>query len=461
MNFRSGGFVGIITVLGIAITTFLLLHSSQSILLALIMFFFSALMSLVKQSQESRKFGFSYLLLGNFWITLGFVLIFFISPIIILSTNVIISREFENYDWKSGLGNAVLLGALALFSLTFGDYLIQSRQKRNYLVQYLENREVSMARTWVLVSIATIAYLVYISQKTGLKGIITTRQYDAIQGLEFGIGYLKDAPIFCLGIFLVNFLAEKFKAKKTISVGVLFWISLSCVYLIPYLSKGSRSIFVYILVVVLIMQLIFSEQRLKKRTFIVLLIVLPLLIVSPRIYRSATDLSVSKITEGYSAQSVLETFTGPDTQMAPALSILHQNLNQKVSYQYGKSYLAALGKPIPRTLWPSKPEEFDTGLNRNLFPSIYRYYGVSFSAVSEPLVNFGLAGVVFFFTLLGSFNAYLRNRLDKRSIRNVFVYSWIVAFMFILARGNLTTDYHRVVFPLMAGLLVLRKKKTF
>jgi oligosaccharide repeat unit polymerase len=451
----------LVTSVGICLSIYLLLTDLSKNLGISFLFLLCAIFSSGFQLRiEKKKRNVSYFLFGNFWITISFVLIFMVSPAIILTTRVSISQNFENYPWKLGLGNSIMLGSLALFSLTLGSTWSRKNVKNSSSLEQ-SVYTVSMIRSSILLILATSIYLVYMNQTVGLQGIFYTRQLNVVNNSTTGIGYFKDSPIFCLGILVANFAASKYlpgKVNKFRNTIILIFIF---IYLIPYFSRGSRSIFIYIGLVVYLMHLSFQSRMIRKRIFFVILIILPLLIVSPRLYRTGTEVSFAAIKNGYSIQKILETVTGPDVQMAPALSILYQNLGNKVPYEYGRSYVAALGKPVPRVLWPTKPAEFDTGVNENLFPLTYRFYGVAFSCISEPLVNFGLIGVVLFFILLGKFNSYLIHKLDSRNFRQVFIFSWIVAFMFVLARGNLSTDYHRILFPLVAGLTVIKKTKPF
>jgi oligosaccharide repeat unit polymerase len=174
-------------------------------------------------------------------------------------------------------------------------------------------------------------------------------------------------------------------------------------------------------------------------------------------YRQTTTEFTEVGGKAFSMTNIAETFTKEDTAMAPTLSILIDNLGTNIPYQYGLSYLNLVSKPIPRSLWHGKPIEFDTQMMRILFPK-YAAVGVgfAFSAISEPLVNFGVAGVIFFFFLLGILNAKLLRKLSQTpSPLFLFLNAWTAGFMFVLIRGNLSVDFQRAVFPLFSGLIVL------
>jgi hypothetical protein len=97
---------------------------------------------------------------------------------------------------------------------------------------------------------------------------------------------------------------------------------------------------------------------------------------------------------------MLDTFTGAVTAMAPTLSILVSSVGSQIPFQFGTSYLDLITKPIPRPLFPNKGLPFDTQMKNAIFPSTASQgMRFSFSATSEPHVNFEVMGVVVLFFL--------------------------------------------------------------
>ena len=86
--------------------------------------------------------------------------------------------------------------------------------------------------------------------------------------------------------------------------------------------------------------------RLKKVQIIAGLLVLPLLIVGPRLYRfDVQGVSANFVSQSYKLPNLVETLTQEDLAMAPALSILeYQKRAGNVETYWGKSYLNALLK---------------------------------------------------------------------------------------------------------------------
>jgi len=111
-------------------------------------------------------------------------------------------------------------------------------------------------------------------------------------------------------------------------------------------------------------------------------------------------------------------------------------------HRYGMSYLEGLRRSIPNVL-PKMSESgrqkgkeesmYDTEAISNMVPSDWLTYriardkfdrgeGVGFSAIAEPYLNFGVAGVVFFFILLG----YLFGQAERRSL---IYYPYLLLFL--------------------------------
>ena len=49
-----------------------------------------------------------------------------------------------------------------------------------------------------------------------------------------------------------------------------------------------------------------------------------------------------------------------------------QVVPDRLGYAYGSTYAAALGRPIPRVFWPTKPESADAGVMHVLWPELWR-----------------------------------------------------------------------------------------
>lgn len=393
----------------------------------------------------------------TFWITISISMIFFLTPLLTIYGRSNEAPPFQDWNWEVTYGSTLMLGSIALFALLLGsiktDYvrIKESIFPRGVFWKYNINQLTST----LLIIYGVLGYLVWIKGQGGIGSIFSNRNQLQTQGFTFSNGYLYDSLLVATGV-LTSLLARK-RSLGSVKPGI---IELGIVLtMLPYIARGDRSVFLYTLTVVSLIYALTSRTiRIRFKTKITILVLIPLLVVVPRIYRHSDAFSLSDIASGYSAASITETLTGLDTAMVPALTILRSQLGTNVDYQLGKSYLRGIFKPLPRAIWKNKPIEFDRQLNVALFPRTSQQVGFSFSGLSEPLVNFGLIGVIAFFFILGKLENRIISFRKAIDLRRIIILAWASGFMFILIRGNLSTDYQRLMFPLIPALIAIRKQ---
>lgn len=403
---------------------------------------------------------------GNVWVLASLLLIFLVSPMVRNLTNAQLPLVFARRDTETYTNQVNLLASIAILSTILGSRILIKR--RTEISQIGKFQPLQSFKPSVGISIALFIFWIAIylfwafSQGNPFAAVFGTRTSQRSFGVIKNNGYLIDSLYGALGVITAWLAYSICENKKQHTKRIL---PICLVFLVPSFLQGDRSKSVFFLVVISII-LIGRNRKLKKSHILISLVLIPLIIVAPRVYRQSQD-HVTKIrSAAFSFSNIVDTLTKEDTAMAPALAILLNDLGSNIPLQYGKSYLNLFTKPIPRTLWPGKPIEFDTQMMRILFPT-YAASGVgfAFSAISEPLVNFGLIGVVLFFFGIGILNRFNLERLTNgRSSISVFLNAWLSGFMFVLIRGNLSVDFQRAVFPLVSGLVVLyfsdaRRKK--
>lgn len=403
---------------------------------------------------------------GNVWVLASLLLIFLVSPMVRYFSNTQLPLVFARRDTETYMNQVNSLASIAILSTILGSrILLQSRTEIGPVgnLQPFQSFKPSVGLSIALFIFWMALYLYWaISQGNPFAAIFGSRSSQRSFGVIKSNGYLVDSLYGALGI-ITAWLAYSIRENKNQLTKKLLPVCL--VFVVPSFLQGDRSKSVFFIVVIAI---IFTgwNKKIKKSHFLIALILIPLIVVAPRVYRQSQD-QITKIgSAAFSVTNIVDTLTQEDTAMAPTLAILLNDLGSNIPLQYGKSYLNLVAKPIPRTLWPGKPVEFDTQMMRILFPT-YAASGVgfAFSAISEPLVNFGLIGVVLFFVGIGIFNRLNLERLTKvHSSVSIFFNAWIAGFMFVLIRGNLSVDFQRAVFPLVSGLVVLyfghaRRKK--
>lgn len=430
-------------------------HDSQ--LPAIVLLFLSSLLACREIFSEVNSPFNSAIGNGNVWALVSLLLIFVLSPTIRFITKTQLPLVFASRDTETNINQVYCLASVAIFSVVLGNRVLLNKPNRTQAAQNIlihRGGRPSMTLSIFVVTFWLLLYVYWaISKGNPIIAIFGSRNSQQAVGIIKSNGYLVDSLYGALGV-LTAWLAY---AVGCSNKRLIFKISLSCLlFVIPSFLQGDRSKFIYHLIVIAII-LTSSSKKIKRRYLLVALFLVPILIVAPRVYRQSNADIANIGSSAFSINNITETFTKEDTAMAPALSILLNNLSTNIRYQYGLSYLNLVAKPIPRALWPGKPLEFDTQMMRVLFPK-YAAAGVgfAFSAISEPLVNFGIFGVISFFFVLGLINRKMFGiMIQGSSAKSIFVNAWIAGFMFVLIRGNLSVDFQRALFPLISGFAVL------
>jgi hypothetical protein len=157
---------------------------------------------------------------------------------------------------------------------------------------------------------------------------------------------------------------------------------------------------------------------------------------------------------------------GQDTAMARNMAIEVRTVPAGLPYVYGRSYLGALARPVPRQLWPgSKPRSADEELNSALlFRELGIPAGFAFSFFGEPYYNGGVLGVVLVSALVG----FGSRRFFEHTFRageplrhsTLTLYAASLPMIIVYMRGGLGVDYQRHVFVTLPLLVVLRMART-
>ncbi len=417
----------------------------------------SALLAIREIVNSIRNPSSSAIANGNVWVLASLLLIFLVSPLVRNLSDAQLPLVFARRDTETYMNQVNSLASIAILSTILGSrILLQSRTKISQVgyLQPFRSFKPSIGVSIVVFIFWIALYFYWAGNQTDtLEAIFGSRSSQRSIGVIKSNGYLVDSLYGAFGV-ITAWLAYSVRendyqlTKKLLPVCLIF--------VVPSFFQGDRSKMVFFIVVISII-LTGSNRKVKKSHMLIALILIPLIVVAPRVYRQSQDQLSNLGSAAFSLTNIVDTFTQEDTAMAPALAILLNDLGSKIPFQYGKSYINLVAKPIPRTLWPEKPVEFDTQMMRVLFPT-YAASGVgfAFSAISEPLVNFGLIGVLFFFVGIGILNRFNLERLKKgQSSGSVFLNAWLAGFMFVLIRGNLSVDFQRAVFPLASGLVAL------
>lgn len=431
-----------------------IVFSELIILISILQFLY---LSKGKDSQEPRKWIFN----PNAWLVFSFSMIFLIAPFVRRIGAIELPYVFSIRNWSENVGNANVLCAISITSLTLGNMLasniLNKRPSRRLNVNHLKLNRPNQFLSIFLSIFWLILFFLWVRDQGGiLTAILSTRSEQSRFQVDKTNGYGVDAIYAIEGILLIWIVflrsIDNIGLKRKLTLRIIF--GLYFIILIPSIFNGDRSKFIFFLLA-FFLALNSTGMQLKKPTLLIIIILLGIAISIPRVYRASTDVSLSSAVEiASSSKTYIDTLSQEDLAMAPALSILiNQDFHDALRFQ-GTSYVSLISKPVPRKLWQNKPIPFDVQIMRNVFPNESKFVGYAFSCISEPYANFGLIGVVVFFLVLGLFNFYISALAKSTSIWKKTSCLWWVAFMFILARGNLTTDIQRVLFPLLNGAML-------
>ena len=105
-----------------------------------------------------------------------------------------------------------------------------------------------------------------------------------------------------------------------------------------------------------------------------------------------------------------------------------------VGYLWGSTYAKFFFWPIPRSMWPEKPEGISRIAVRYFYPEMYEK-GVSMSPtiIGEAYFNFGVLGVIIIMALFGVICQSLYTFLKKNrgNIGAIAVYAFVAPYIFM------------------------------
>lgn len=400
-------------------------------------------------------------------ITLSYVLIFAARPWY-TATFEQSSNIFTGGPYRDSALTASLVAAAGYVAVSISyAFVFRSRNRLapSTIPKVIDSRRwKTISPLLVVVGLAGCAlYLAYIAQLGPANYIRITfsgRSEEYWTAVRETSGYLQNGLRFALGVGLFA-LFQAILRKSFVQI-ILFTLFVA-VLSIPQVFAGSRSAFLPVVFCILLFLSIAAPKVVSGRKLAVIAPTIFILgFVAPRIWRDGLSRNSDIATAIQLALDPQETFSsflgGLDTAMLDALALqVESQSNGAVPLQYGGTYVAAIVAPVPREIWASKPEVVDQYLNSVIFPvSDAQGTGYAFSMFSEPLVNFGVIGVILFGALFGATIGILHRKAeDIRTLPWMFVYALSGAYAFVIMRGSLSFDIQRLLMLLVPVLLVL------
>jgi O-antigen polysaccharide polymerase Wzy len=362
-----------------------------------------------------------------------------------------------------------LLGALSFligYSLSWGKRLAR-RHPRSPLI----DRKIASLAAGAVAVIGVACFAIFLGHAGGLSAVLlllrgrTPELSQATADLSFypWTGALMLVPA-CL-----TFLGLTWQRRtKGLIAAFLFTAALVLLLTLPI---GNRFI---LLVFFGAIFLLFYLRRLARPKWLTLFIVGVVAIFAASFL---SDLR-GRSTRGESVQETLARLashpadaprrlvTGPDSEMAPVLSAALSVIPRELPHTYGATIFGDLvARPIPRTIWPTKPEPPRDKLIATLWPteSARGSVNVEFSVLLYFYWDFGMIGVVIGLATFGVGARWLYEYFLRRSesFSAQLIYSLAVWFIVIGLRNGPVETFITGVFiggPLMVILTIAKRR---
>ena len=152
-------------------------------------------------------------------------------------------------------------------------------------------------------------------------------------------------------------------------------------------------------------------------------------------------------------RAVRETLTGDDTEMVGALAVEVELIPSRLPHEPGLTAVTLVTHPVPRSLWPEKPNLPDGRLNEFLFGSWgvrASDPGVAFSLLGAFYWDSGLIGVFLGMSLVGVGLRFAWEYVRRHSLCELamLIHASVLPLIVVLARGNLPDTFSRALFTL-------------
>ena len=255
----------------------------------------------------------------------------------------------------------------------------------------------------VIALLAVASFVVFVGMQGGLSAHIESWSFGRHDQLA-GMFYVLTATSFGLPACWI-WIAYRRNATRS----PLFWATALSSLALTFAATGSRSSAVYAALIGLLIWML-RERRVAFFRLIAIGVVALYVIAALGNFRrsgwygeSAWDAAsetslVDSVVSGAGGELSARATTGDGT-----LAILAR-VPDDVPLLYGRSYLAIVTLPVPRSLWPEKPKLIDGQVGQIFFGL---NAGVPAGGIGEAFWNFHVVGVIVVFFLFGLLHRWL------------------------------------------------------
>jgi oligosaccharide repeat unit polymerase len=299
-----------------------------------------------------------------------------------------------------------------------------------------------------------------------ISALLSGQNSARAAALSSSSGYLYNAPLWLtsLGVLLLAIAPRWWSRTGIVGFALVLYSQLAM------LTGGARSWILPALAAAIIVFFLRKGARPSLRFAGVALVLLLLFgITIPRQYRNTADRQSTLFetvvaVSGHPGDALQAFLTNADTAMVDDFAIELQFVPSNVDFQYGRTYLEALARPVPRFVWQNKPPAAETMLMGVIWPDFARQnVGFSFSFFGEPYLNFGVSGVFAVALIFGLAwrTLYEWFRRDPRNPTVIAIFALTWPMLFVYMRGGIGIDYPRqaiMVVPVFLAITVAQRR---
>ncbi len=279
-------------------------------------------------------------------------------------------------------------------------------------------------------------------------------QYETVDSSLSGYG--KQMINFCIPgccLMYVAYVKGCRSVRNKVLLIALTALSFSC-----FIVAGFRYRIVYFIISFITVHYIF--RRTKPNVFIwggffVLLIYAMGIIGATRNYHSGLDIDAL---ENYSDSDII-TKGMNDTRIFYSTGALMDNIRTTGDYVYFKPLYTAVCMPIPRSIFPEKPDaDYLVDMNNRIWTTAE--YGIAFMNYGEAFYAFGWLGIILNGLFIGFVSRYVMTRFRRNP---KLVYNLMTLALFngltyvILSRGYLAQQVTILFLTLIIPLYIYKK----
>jgi hypothetical protein len=305
----------------------------------------------------------------------------------------------------SGTFNEMLVIALAgalAFVAGYSSSIGATLGRRLTVPQRPINVQLATALAIVIAAVAVLTFAAFVLTSGGWKLILAGRSTELTESMRSASKYLLFGQLMLIPSCLVLLALGK-GSRLVRSVGVVTL----CVAVVFALPIGSRAMLLSLAIGIGVYWYVARGRRPGVQFLCAVgavALALSAVTLQSRIASEREATGVRSLVTGIADNPgrVVEPISrGDDAAMAPLLAAALTVIPEEMHHTYGRALIGDLFvRPIPRELWPAKPEPPNVQVTETLFPTM-PWVNPEYSVLMIPYLDFGLAGVVALMLALG------------------------------------------------------------